>query len=104
MGRSVCGMTFHNILDRLYYLLGGCATAAHQGNPESVFVWGGISSWMSVASTIQTSSDKEVIELIDYLEVLLLDQSFLVNSPDVTLADLDVYFALKSRDIDVAGK
>jgi len=101
--RSLCGMTFHNALDRIYLLLGGCATAAYQGIEESVFVLGAITSWMSVSSTIQSSNQDDIANLLEYLDTLLIEQSFLVDSPAVTLADLDMFFVL-SKTVDISGK
>lgn len=90
-------MTLHNALDKKYFLLGGCATGSDEGLEESVFITSAITSWMSVAAS--TSSEEDVKSLIDHLDNVLETQSFVVRSPGVTLADLDLFFLLKKNGV-----
>lgn len=83
-------MTLHNAIDEKYFLLGGCATGSDEGLEESVFITSAITSWMSVAAS--TSSEEDRNQLVDHLENVLETQSFVVRSPGVTLADLDLFF------------
>merc|ERR1711862_31009 len=89
--RSLCGITLLNALDRKYFLLGGCSIGSGQGLDESVFITSAITSWMSVASSSKSNDD--ISQLIHHLDCNVLEtQSFLVRSPGITLADLDIFF------------
>jgi len=90
-------MTLHNAIDEKYFLLGGCATGSDEGLEESVFITSAITSWMSVAAS--TSSQEDRNQLVDHLENVLETQSFVVRSPGVTLADLDLFFLLKNHGV-----
>ena len=97
--RSITGIDLHSILDSGYfnvYLQGGHSVAASYGNKNlaSSAVLASISSWMSVASTLK--SYEKIQELMDYLDSasVLGKQSFLLET-GFTLADLDVYFAIR---------
>jgi len=102
--RSLCGMTLHNALDRKYYLLGGCATGNDEGLEESVFITSAITSWMSVAASTASTGSDDLLQLIDHLNSILEKQSFLVRSPDASLADLDMFFLLKKHGISFDDK
>lgn len=104
--RSIVGIDLHNLLDsgicNGLYLLGGHSASGSYGNQNvvSTSVLASISSWMSVAATlhINNTSVDNVTQILAYLDSAdaLAKQSFLV--PDtgcVTLADLDMYFALR---------
>lgn len=92
--RKICGMIFHNALDKHpYYLLGG-HSASGQASTESALCLASISSYMSIASSIR-SRDVELTKACQHLNQVLADNSFLVGStPRATLGDLDVFFAL----------
>mmetsp|Transcript_9783 Transcript_9783/g.12325 ORF Transcript_9783/g.12325 Transcript_9783/m.12325 type:complete len:466 (+) Transcript_9783:125-1522(+) len=107
--RNICGMTFHNALDKYpHYLLGG-HSASGKASSESALCLASISSYMSIASSIR-SKDVELSLIYQQLNQVLATNSYLVGStPKATLADLDVFFALaevsnyKIDDIDALG-
>jgi aminoacyl tRNA synthase complex-interacting multifunctional protein 1 len=92
--RGICGMTFHNALDKLpFYLLGG-HSASGQSSSESALCLASISSYMSIASSIRSKA-ADISQTHQHLNQVLEDNSYLVGStPKATLADLDVFFAL----------
>ncbi len=92
--RNICGMAFHNALDKYpYYLLGGHA-ASSKASTESSLCLASISSYMSVASSIR-SKDVQLEKLFQDLDQILATNSFLVgSSPRPTLGDFDVFFAI----------
>ena len=105
--RSLCGESLLFALDAApFYYLGGHTGVGNNGNgngcgSSAALALAGISSWMSVADSIRSSSssnsDKsndEWMKLVTGLNQHLSNRSFLVESGSVTLADLDVYFAL----------
>ena len=97
----------HNALDSLgsspLLFLGGHSASSFAGaSPLSALAMAGISSWMSVASTIRdgegsSSSAEDVSMLLGQLNGYLSTRSFLVPSPAPTLADLDLYLAMISK-------
>mmetsp|Transcript_19654 Transcript_19654/g.24236 ORF Transcript_19654/g.24236 Transcript_19654/m.24236 type:complete len:483 (-) Transcript_19654:46-1494(-) len=102
--RNLCGMAFHNALDKHpYYLLGG-HSASGKASPESALCLASISSYMSVASSIR-SKDVELSNIYKMLNDVLATNSFLVGSTaSPTLADMDVFFALsEAGDSKVCG-
>ncbi len=92
--RNICGMVFHNALDKYpHYLLGG-HSASSQASSESAISLASISSYMSIASSIR-SKDVELTQIYQQLNQVLASNCYLVGSaPKATLADLDVFFAL----------
>ena len=104
--RSLCGESLLFALDAApFYYLGGHTGVSDNGNgngcgSSAALALAGISSWMSVADSIRSSSsnsDKsndEWMKVVTGLNQHLSNRSFLVESGSVTLADLDVYFAL----------
>lgn len=92
--RSICGMAFHNALDKHpYYLLGG-HSASSKASSESALCLASISSYMSIASSIR-SKDVGLDQIYQNLDDVLLTNSFLVGStPQPTLGDFDVFFAI----------
>lgn len=92
--RSICGMAFHNALDKHpYYLLGG-HSASSKASSESALCLASISSFMSVASSLR-SKDVDLAQTLQNLNQVLATNSFLIgSSPGPTLADFDVFFAI----------
>jgi aminoacyl tRNA synthase complex-interacting multifunctional protein 1 len=97
----------HNALDSLgsspLLFLGGHSASSFAGaSPLSALAMAGISSWMSVASSIRdgegsSSSAEDVSMLLGQLNGYFSTRSFLVPSPAPTLADLDLYLAMISK-------
>ncbi len=83
--------------------LGGHSASSYAGaSPISAMAMAGISSWMSVASSIRdddqrSGSDEGVATLLHQLNRYLATRSFLVPSSGPTLADLDLYLAIVSK-------
>ncbi|KAL7528687.1 hypothetical protein ACHAWF_002666 [Thalassiosira exigua] len=100
--RSLCGVGMHNALDSLgsspLLFLGAHSAPSFAGaSPVSAMAMAGISSWMSVASSIREGGDEDAVELIGQLNSYLSTRTFLVPSAAPTLADLDVYLAIVSK-------
>jgi len=100
--RSLCGMAFHNALDTLAsspaLFLGGHSASSFAGaSPVSALAMAGISSWMSVASSLREQGEEEVAALIGQLNEYLAPRSFLVPSSGPTLADFDLYLAMLEK-------
>ncbi|KAL7521129.1 hypothetical protein ACHAWX_005825 [Stephanocyclus meneghinianus] len=100
--RSLCGMAFHNALDTLAsspaLFLGGHSASSFAGaSPVSALAMAGISSWMSVASSLRDQGTEEVATLIGQLNEYLAPRSFLVPSSGPTLADFDMYVAILEK-------
>jgi hypothetical protein len=100
--RSICGMTFHNALDKYpFYVLGG-HSASGGASVESAICLASVSSYMSIASSIRdnstdTDNNIDLSQIYSQLNNVLANNSFLVGStPKPTLADLDVFFALST--------
>lgn len=93
--RNICGMVFHNALDKYpHYLLGG-HSASGRASSESALCLASISSYMSIASSIRSKDAEDLSQTYDQLNQVLASNSYLVGStPKATLADLDVFFAL----------
>ena len=93
-------MAFHNALDNLgsspALFLGG-HSASVRASPTSALAMAGISSWMSVASSLRLQGADEVQTLIGQLDDYLASRSFLVPSSGPTLADFDLYLAVVSK-------
>jgi methionine--tRNA ligase beta chain len=99
--RSLCGMGLHHVLDDSPLLLLGGHSARSGGgaSPISSLALAGISSWMSIASSIREDGDGGTHDLPTFLAQIdsyLATRSFVVTSPSPTLADLDLYLAILS--------
>ncbi len=104
--RNICGMAFHNALDKNpFYLLGG-HSASSKASTESALCLASISSYMSVASSIR-SKDVELQKIYQNLDDVLATNSFLIGScPQPTLGDFDVFFAISEvlgGNIEIEG-
>ncbi|KAL3797395.1 hypothetical protein HJC23_010521 [Cyclotella cryptica] len=100
--RSLCGMALHNALDTLgsspALFLGGHSAPSFAGaSPVSALAMAGISSWMSVASSLREQGKEEVAVLIGQLNEYFVARSFLVPSSGPTLADFDLYLAILEK-------
>ncbi|KAL3806652.1 hypothetical protein ACHAXA_001954 [Cyclostephanos tholiformis] len=97
--RSLCGSGLHHALDDAPLLLLGGHSARSTGgaSPISALALAGISSWMSLASSVREDDGYDVPTLLYQLDAYLASRSFVVPSPSPTLADLDLYLAILSR-------
>lgn len=89
----------HNALDSagsspLLFLGGHSASSFAGASPISALAMAGISSWMSVASSIREGGEDDVSTLIGQLNGYFATRSFVVPSAAPTLADLDLYLAI----------
>lgn len=94
--RALCGEALHFALDHApWYLLGGGGAARSASSAA-------VGSWCEIASDLRDDDDAgdATKRLLAELESSVLDaRSFLVRGCGAaTLADLDVYFALRRRD------
>ncbi|KAG7342329.1 methionyl-tRNA synthetase [Nitzschia inconspicua] len=101
--RCLCGMGLHNALDCApHFLLGGHA-APSMAAPHHAMALASLSSWMSVADQVRTSNyaaavDKSLMEDVNnHLET----RAFLIDSPSMTLADIDLAVAIVSKTTDM---
>jgi aminoacyl tRNA synthase complex-interacting multifunctional protein 1 len=100
--RSLCGMGLHHVLDDYPLLLLGGHSARSGGgaSPISSLALSGISSWMSIASSIRGGGGggkgHDLPTFLAQLDSYLVTRSFVVTSPSPTLADLDLYLAILS--------
>jgi methionine--tRNA ligase beta chain len=95
-------MSLHNALDSLgsspALFLGGHSASSFAGaSPTSALAMAGITSWMSVASSLRDQGSEEVKTLIEQLNDYLSTRSFLVPSSGPTLADFDLYLAIAGK-------
>jgi len=100
--RTLCGSGLHNALDSqgsspILFLGGHSATSFAGASPISALAMAGITSWMSVASSIRDGSEEDVSTLIGQLNGYFSTRSFVVPSAAPTLADLDVYLAITAK-------
>jgi len=87
-------MGLHNALDGApYYFLGGHASPV-AASPHHAMALASLSSWMSVAEQAGNKSKKnsaEVMEeLMEQVNTHLETRTFLVDSPSMTIADIDL--------------
>ncbi|EJK45847.1 hypothetical protein THAOC_35519 [Thalassiosira oceanica] len=99
--RALCGMGLHNALDTFgstpLLFLGGHAARSYAGaSPVSALAVAGISSWMSVASSVRDGG-ADLDALLGQLDGYLGSRSFVVPCPEPTLADLDLYLAIVAK-------
>jgi len=100
--RSLCGNGLHNALDSqgnspLLFLGGHSASSFAGSSPISALAIAGITSWMSVASSIRDGSPDDVSTLIGQLNGYFVTRGFVVPSAAPTLADLDLYLAIVTK-------
>ena len=81
----------------LLFLGGHSATSFAGASPISALAMAGITSWMSVASSIRDGSEEDVSTLIGQLNGYFSTRSFVVPGAAPTLADLDVYLAITAK-------
>lgn len=90
--RCLCGMGLHNALDGSpYYLLGGHASPA-SASPYSATALASLTAWMSLADQVKKGGDTE--GLLDQIDSHLATRAFLIDSPSLTIADVDLAVAL----------
>jgi len=99
--RSLCGMGLHNALDTFgstpLLMLGGHSASSYaSASPVSALAMAGISSWMSVASSVRDGST-DITALLTQLNGYFGPRSYVVPSSAPTLADLDLYLAIVSK-------
>ena len=99
--RALCGMGLHNALDTLgstpLLFLGGHSARTYAGaSPVSALAVAGISSWMSVASSVRDGG-ADLDALLVQLDGYLGSRSFVVPCAEPTLADLDLYLAIAAK-------
>ena len=100
--RTLCGSGLHNALDSqgsspILFLGGHSAPSFAGASPISALAMAGITSWMSVASSLRDGSEEDVSTLIGQLNGYFTTRSFVVPSAAPTLADLDVYLAITAK-------
>jgi aminoacyl tRNA synthase complex-interacting multifunctional protein 1 len=91
--RCICGMGLHNVLDSSpHFLLGGHSATVASSSVHAMAL-ASVTSWMSVAehsSSAGSKSDDFVIPLLEQINDHLCSRSFLIDSPTITVADIDV--------------
>jgi len=92
--RALCGGALHGALDALF-LGGHYASSCSGASPVSSLALAGVSSWMSVASSVRENSATASV-LLGQVNRYLARRSFLVPGAVPTIADFDVYLALAS--------
>ena len=95
-------MGLHNALDTVgsspALFLGGHSSSSYSGaSPVSALAMAGISSWMSVASSLRSGGADEASALLGQLNGYLSTRSFLVPSAGPTVADFDLYLAVVEK-------
>jgi aminoacyl tRNA synthase complex-interacting multifunctional protein 1 len=98
--RCICGMGMHNALDgRPQYLMGGHASPV-SASPHHAMALASLTSWMSAADQARTDASMEIVEdLLDRINSHLTTRAFLVDSPSMTLADIDVAAVLSAKAV-----
>lgn len=90
--RCLCGMGLHNALDGSpYYLLGGHAAPA-SASPYSATSLASLTAWMSLADQVKKGGETE--GLLEQIDSHLETRAFLIDSPSLTIADVDLAVAL----------
>jgi len=90
--RCLCGMGLHNALDGSpFYLLGGHATPV-SASPYRATALASLTAWMSLADQVKKGGDTE--GLLDQIDSHLETRAFLIDSPSLTVADVDLAVAL----------
>ena len=57
-------------------------------------MFAGLTSWMRYALNLRLNSDVDLVKVSEELDYTLRSRSFLCETSSVSLADIDVYFAL----------
>jgi len=92
--RCLCGMGLHNALDGApYYLLGGHATPSSASPYRSISL-ASLTSWMSLADEVKKVNNDSMEDILEELNSHLQTRSFLIESPSLTIADVDLAVAL----------
>lgn len=92
--RCLCGMGLHNALDGSpYYLMGGHATPA-SASPYHATALASITGWMSLADQVKKGESSTAEDVLEPLNSHLETRSFLVESPSMTIADVDLAVVL----------
>lgn len=90
--RCLCGMGLHNALDGSpYYLSGGHATPA-SASPYRATALASLTGWMSLADQVKKGGDTE--DLLEQINSHLQTRAYLIDSPSLTIADVDLAVAL----------
>ncbi|VEU38260.1 unnamed protein product [Pseudo-nitzschia multistriata] len=90
--RCLCGMGLHNALDGSpYYLLGGHASTS-KASPYSATALASLTAWMSLAGEVRNGGQTE--GLLEQIDSHLQTRAFLIDSPSLTVADVDLAVAL----------
>jgi methionine--tRNA ligase beta chain len=85
-------MGLHNALDGSpYYFLGGHANPA-SASPYRATSLASLTAWMSLADQVKKGGDTE--GLLDQIDSHLETRAFLIDSPSLTIADVDLAVAL----------
>jgi len=86
--RCLCGMGLHNALDGSpFYFYGGYATSSSATRSVSL---ASLTSWMSLADEVKKGNDSTLEELLMQLNSHLTTRSYLIDSPSITIADVDL--------------
>jgi len=98
--RCLCGIGLHNALDGApYYLLGGHATPSSASPYRSISL-ASLTSWMSLADEVKSMNNNDLMEdTLEQLNFHLQTRSFLIESPSLTIADVDLAVALVSSTL-----
>ena len=93
--RCLCGMGLHNALDGSpYFLLGGNATPS-SASPYRATSLASLTAWMSLADQLKKGGDTDGV--LDQVDAHLETRAFLIDSPSLTIADVDLAVALVSK-------
>mmetsp|Transcript_43885 Transcript_43885/g.106409 ORF Transcript_43885/g.106409 Transcript_43885/m.106409 type:complete len:452 (-) Transcript_43885:345-1700(-) len=100
--RCLCGMGLHNVLDSAPFSLLGGHSATVSSSAVHAMALASLTSWMSVAEHASSSSGglDGLMSLLEQVNNHLASRSFLIDSPGITLADIDVArVLLKSKPV-----
>lgn len=93
--RSLCGPALQYALDTSPLLLQGGHSITSKASPVSAMALAGISSWQSVADSINKHHTPETVStLMGQLNDYLATRAFLIPSAQCTLADMDLALAI----------
>mmetsp|Transcript_41974 Transcript_41974/g.48485 ORF Transcript_41974/g.48485 Transcript_41974/m.48485 type:complete len:428 (-) Transcript_41974:85-1368(-) len=84
----------HNALDGApYYLLGGHAMPSSTSPHRSISL-ASLTSWMTLADEVKKVNNDSMEDILEQLNSHLRTRSFLIESPSLTIADVDLAVAL----------
>jgi len=90
--RCLCGMGLHNALDgSAHYLLGGHAFRT-KASPYCATAMASLTAWMSLADEVKQGGETD--GLLKQIDSHLQTRAFLIDSPSLTIADVDLAVAL----------